>query len=269
MIATLEGLISTWGPIGTGTAASFLAGLAAGLGALPVLALRNVSQRGVDILLGFAAGVMLAATVFSLVAPALEIAGGEGSRVWTAASIVGFGLLGGGAAVWAVHRLLPHTHFIKGREGPDARSWSRIWLFIAAITLHNFPEGLAVGVAFGGEDLGNALAVLAGIFLQNLPEGFVVALALLPLGYGRGAAIGVATLTGLVETLGGLVGISAVTFAVELLPWGLAVAAGAMLFVISHEVIPETHRNGFETPATFGLLAGFIVMMTLDTALAA
>jgi ZIP family zinc transporter len=268
MNATLETLLAAWGPIGIGTAASLISGLAAGLGALPVLVVRAASQRGLDVLLGFAAGVMLAATAFSLVAPALEIAGLDGERVWFGAAVVSLGLIVGGLSVWSVHRLLPHLHFIKGREGPDARSWSRIWLFVAAITLHNFPEGLAVGVAFGGEDLGNALAVLSGIFLQNLPEGFAVALALLPLGYGPGRAIGVATLTGLVETVGGILGVSAVTWAAELLPWGLAVAGGAMLFVISHEVIPETHRNGFETPATFGLLIGFVIMMSLDTALA-
>jgi ZIP family zinc transporter len=268
MMTELESLVEAWGPIGTGTAASFVASLATGIGALAVVWVRAASQRGLDVMLGFAAGVMLAATAFSLITPALEVAGADSAPFWYAPSVVGLGLMLGGVGVWGLHRLLPHTHFIKGNEGPAGRAWSRTWLFVAAITLHNFPEGLAVGVSFGGGDLGNGLAVMTGIFLQNLPEGFVVALVLLPLGYRLWPAIGIAALTGLVETLGGLVGISAVTLAAQLLPWGLAIAGGAMLFVISHEVIPETHRNGFETPATFGLLVGFVIMMGLDTALA-
>jgi zinc transporter, ZIP family len=138
---------------------------------------------------------------------------------------------------------------------------------VIAITLHNFPEGLAVGVGYGTGDLGRASALALGIGLQNLPEGLAVAMALAGEGYTRVAAFAVALATGLVEPLGGLIGVSAVTLAQPLLPWGLAFAAGAMIFVISSEIIPETHRKGFKIEGTFGLMTGFVVMMVLDVTL--
>lgn len=153
------------------------------------------------------------------------------------------------------------------RQGPDPGRLRRIWLFIIAITLHNFPEGVAVGVAFGGGDAAKGAALATGIGLQNMPEGLAVAVALLTLNYGRGEAVMVALVTGLVEPIGGLVGASAVVTGRSLLPWGLALAAGAMLFVISEEIIPETHRHGVETHATGALMAGLVLMMCLDVAL--
>jgi ZIP family zinc transporter len=170
-------------------------------------------------------------------------------------------------ALWLINEHVPHEHFILGREGAMSTSLRRIWLFVIAIALHNFPEGLAVGVGFGAGDLGAANALAIGIGLQNLPEGLAVALALSGEDYPRGAALGAALATGLVEPVGGLLGVTAVTIAAPLLPWGLAFAAGAMIFVISSEIIPETHRKGSKMAGTFGLMIGFVVMMVLDTTL--
>jgi ZIP family zinc transporter len=246
---------------------SLVAGLATGVGALPVLAIRRISDQAQDVMLGFAAGVMLAASFFSLILPALEIVEGQGSTKLVAVSVVIAGILLGAASLWALNRHIPHEHFFLGREGPDTKHIKRIWLFVLAITLHNFPEGLAVGVSFGGDDFGRGVAVATGIGLQNMPEGLAVAVALLGLHYTRWQAFLVALLTGLAEPIGGLIGVVAVTWAGSLLPWGLAYAAGAMIFVISDEIIPETHRRGFENHGTVGLMIGLVVMMFLDVML--
>ncbi len=250
-----------------GILASLMAGLAAGLGALPVYVVRGISRRSQDVMLGAAAGLMLGATAFSLVLPGLAAAATMVPALLSPV-LIGVGMFAGAALLAAIHHLLPHEHFVKGREAAAGTRIRRAWLFVIAITIHNFPEGLAVGVSFGGGDVGNGLAVTAAIFLQNLPEGFVVALALLGLGWAPTPAVLLALGTGAVETVGGFVGAGLVSLSAALLPWGMALAAGAMLFVISHEVIPETHRNGHETPATFGLMGGFVMMMFLDTALA-
>ncbi|MDP8255423.1 MAG: ZIP family metal transporter [Candidatus Alcyoniella australis] len=246
-----------------GAMASLLAGLATGVGALPVLFTRGISQRTQDVMLGFGAGVMLAATSFSLIIPAIE-AGGAGV---SGAMIVACGMGLGAVFLWLADRFLPHEHFIKGPEGADRSNLRRVWLFIIAITLHNFPEGLAVGVGFGGGDVQNGTSLAIGIGLQNMPEGLVVALALLTERYTKAQALGIALLTGLVEPVGGLFGAGLVSVAQPILPWGLAFAAGAMLFVVSDEIIPESHRKGFEKEATFGVMIGFIVMMVLDVTL--
>jgi len=240
-----------------GFLASLAAGLATGVGALPVLFVKHPSKRYLDLMLGFAAGVMLAATAFSLLIPAIKDGG-----AWVAVG----GLLLGALALHLIDRFVPHEHFIRGHEGPSSRL-RKIWLFVLAITIHNFPEGLAVGVGFGGGALGPAIALAAGIGLQNMPEGLAVALPLVGEGYARRRALLYATLTGLVEPMGGLLGVSLVMLARPLLPWGLAFAAGAMLFVISDEIIPESHRNGHERLATFGVMIGFAVMMLLDVLL--
>jgi len=240
-----------------GFLASLAAGLATGAGALPVLFTRQVSERTFDVMLGFAAGVMLAATAFGLLIPAIELGG-----IW----IVVLGTIMGGLFLHLTDRFTPHLHFISGPEGPSS-NLRRIWLLILAITIHNFPEGLAVGVSFGAGDIGAGAALATGIGLQNIPEGLAVALPLVREKYSRGKALWYATLTGLVEPIGGLLGVSIVTLARPLLPLGLAFAAGAMLFVVCDELIPESHRKGHERAATFGLIAGFIIMMVLDTIL--
>ena len=237
-----------------GSVASLVAGLATGFGALPVLFTKRVSDKLLDVMLGFAAGVMLAATSFSLLVPSIDLGG-----PWVAV----LGLLLGAVVLHLIDRFIPHFSPAFGVEGPPSRL-SRIWLFVLAITIHNFPEGLAVGVSFGSGDVAAGLVIATAIGLQNMPEGLAVALPLLREGYTRRKALGYGTLTGLVEPLGGLLGAAIVVISKPLLPWGLAFAAGAMLFVIADEMIPESHRKGYEREATFGLIAGFVIMMLLD-----
>jgi len=238
-----------------GIAASSIAGLATGAGALPVLFTEKVSVRLLDIMLGFSAGIMLAATFFSLIIPAIDL-----SNVWIAV----LGIIIGAITLHLVDRFIPHFHPMLGAEGPSSRL-SKVWLFALAITIHNFPEGLAVGVSFGSGDVAAGLVVAMAIGLQNMPEGLAVALPLLREGYSRRRSLWYGTLTGLVEPVGGLLGVALVSVFHPILPWALAFAAGAMLFVVSDEIIPESHRKGFEREATFGLIAGFVIMMLLDT----
>ncbi|MBS7616971.1 ZIP family metal transporter [Candidatus Bathyarchaeota archaeon] len=237
-----------------GSAASLIAGLATGIGALPVLFTRNVSDRLLDVMLGFSAGVMLAATFFSLLIPAIDSGG-----IWVAV----LGIILGAVALHLADRFIPHFHPTLGTEGPSSRL-SRVWLFTLAITIHNFPEGLAVGVSFGTGDVAAGFVIAMAIGLQNMPEGLAVALPMLREGYSKRKSLGYSTLTGLVEPIGGVLGVALVSVFHSILPWALAFAAGAMLFVVSDEIIPESHRKGFERQATFGLVAGFIVMMLLE-----
>uniref|UniRef100_A0A7V4WL40 ZIP family metal transporter n=1 Tax=Candidatus Caldatribacterium saccharofermentans TaxID=1454753 RepID=A0A7V4WL40_9BACT len=240
-----------------GIIASTLAGLATGLGAIPVLfpSLHALSHRLKDELLGFAAGVMLAATAFSLLVPAIEQGG-----TWVTIA----GVLSGAALLDLLDRIVPHEHFEKGKEGP-ASKLRKIWLFVLAITLHNFPEGLAVGVSFGSKNIADGITVAVAIGLQNIPEGLAVAVSLLGAGYSREKSFLYALLTGLVEPLGGILGVGLVSIMHAFLPFGLAFAAGAMLFVIGDEIIPETHHGPSARYSTYALLVGFVVMMGLDT----
>lgn len=238
-----------------GSVASLAAGLATGAGALPVLFARKVSDRSLDVMLGFSAGVMLAATSFSLIMPAIDLSG-----PW----IVVFGIILGAFVLHLIDRFVPHFHPALGAEGPPSKL-SKVWLFVVAITIHNFPEGLAVGVSFGIGDIASGFVIATAIGLQNMPEGLAVALPLLREGYSRRKSLWYATLTGLVEPLGGLLGVALVSIFHPILPWGLSFAAGAMLFIVSDEIIPESHRKGFEREATFGLIAGFVIMMLLDS----
>ncbi len=244
-----------------------MAALATALGTLPVLLSQRLSQRVQDTLLGFGAGVMLAACAFSLIVPAIAAAEARGAGPWGAGGVVAAGIVLGAMALLAVDRGVPHEHFFKGHEGPQARALKRAWLFVLAITLHNLPEGLSIGVAFAGTDVIGANALAAGISIQDVPEGLVVALALRGVGYGRGLSVGIGAASGLVEPVGAVIGAALIGLSAALLPWGLAAAAGAMLFVISHEIIPESHRQGHEAFATCGLVLGFVLMMLLDTAL--
>lgn len=256
-----------WSPLLLGALASLAAGLATGLGGVPVLFGRRLAAAKEDALLGFAAGVMLAAAFFSLINPALAAAGGRGYGPMGAALVVVAAILSGAICLWLLNRVLPHEHFVTGRAGMGGEAVRRIWLFVLAITLHNFPEGLAVGVGFGGGDVAAGTALALAIGLQNIPEGMAVAVALAGLGYTPREAAWVALLTGLVEPVGGLIGAGAVTISAAVLPWGMGFAAGAMLWVISNEIIPETHRKGHEDIATLGLMAGLAVMMLLDVSL--
>lgn len=259
-------MLQNLSPVYLGLLGSLVAGLAAGFGALPILFLGKITNRLQGILLGFGAGVMLAATSFSLVVPGLDAASRANGTLY-AAIAVSTGIALGGWFLWFSHNHFPHEHFIKGPEGASLNRIKRIWLFIIAIAIHNFPEGLAVGVGFGGDNIANGLALTAGIGLQNLPEGFVVALALVSEGYSRRYALTIAFLTGLVEPIGGLIGAAVVSVAQPVLPWGMAFAAGAMLFVISDEIIPESHSRGYEKEGTIGVMVGFILMMFLDVTL--
>lgn len=253
--------------IAHGAAASLLAGLATAVGAAPILAGGAITRRAQDAMLGFGAGVMLAASIFSLIVPGVASAEALWGSRSLAAGIAAFGIGAGALFLWAADRYVPHEHFIKGPEGADTRRFKQVWLFVFAITLHNFPEGLAVGVGFGSGSA-EAAGLAAGIGIQNMPEGLAVALALATLGYSRIAAFALAAATGLAEPVAGLFGASVVALAQPILPFALTFAAGAMLFVISHEIIPESHRHGHEQPATLGVIGGFVVMMLLDTALA-
>lgn len=245
-----------------------MAALATALGTLPVLLSQQMSQRTYDTMLGFGAGVMLAASSFSLIIPAIAAAKAQGGSAWGAGGIVGMGIALGALLLMVIDRVVPHEHFVKGVEGLQAKAIKRVWLFVLAIAVHNLPEGLAIGVAYAGSDAVGALALATGISIQDVPEGMVVALALRGVGYGRWTAAGLGVLTGLLEPIAAVAGAGLIGLSASLLPWGLAAAAGAMLYVISHEIIPESHRAGHERWATCGLMLGFIVMMLLDTSLA-
>ena len=210
---------------------------------------------------------MLAASSFSLIVPGTEAAMEQGYPVALAALIMMVGVLMGGAVLWWANENFPHEHFFKGKEGPETTKIKRIWLFIIAITIHNFPEGLAVGVGYAGGDPASATALATGIGVQNVPEGLVVAIALQNLGHSPLIALGMATLTGLVEPAGGLLGAGIVSIAQPLLPWGMAFAAGAMLFVIVDEIIPDVDQKTLGNSGTAGLMVGFVIMMFLDIAL--
>lgn len=258
----------TASPFLSGTLASVLAGAGAtALGALPILAVRQLSERVTNLLLSFSAGIMLAATMFSLLLPGYEVALAQSGVAAAAAGGVLLSLAAGGYMLWLINRYVPHEHFCKGCEGDDTQRMGRIWLFVIAIVIHNFPEGLAVGVGAASGNVATGLGVTVGIGLQNFPEGLAVAAGLMAVGYSRGTSLLAAVLSGVVEPVGGVLGAAAVAFSSLLLPWALSFAAGAMLFVISSEVIPETHRPGYERGATTALFTGFCAMFFLAATL--
>ncbi|MDP2169757.1 MAG: ZIP family metal transporter [Rhodocyclaceae bacterium] len=237
------------------------------LGALPALVLRGIPQKLEDSLLGMAAGMMLAASAFSLLLPGLA-AGAEilDSKPLGAAVVV-LGMALGVLLMLGLDAFTPHEHDKSGPCGPGHESCGRVWLFVFAIALHNLPEGMAIGVSFSQGDLTVGLPLTTAIALQDIPEGLAVALALRTAGLAPSLAVLVAAASGLLEPLGALLGVGLSSGLAVAYPIGLGLAAGAMIFVVSHEVIPETHRNGHQTPATLGLLAGFALMMVLDTTL--
>lgn len=243
------------------------------LGASSVFLARSYDQKVLDVMLGFAGGVMIAASYWSLLAPAIEYAANQPVPDWLPAVI---GFLLGAISLRGIDMVLPHLH--PGAPETEAEglttTWRRSILLVLAITLHNIPEGLAVGVAFGASaldlgtaTLGSALALALGIGLQNFPEGIAVAMPLRREGFSQFKSFWYGQFSGMVEPLAGFVGAAAVLLARPLLPYALSFAAGAMVFVVIEEVIPESQREGNGDLATMGFIIGFAVMMTLDVAL--
>lgn len=245
--------------------AGSLCALGTAVGTLPVLCLGRLSARASNALLGFGAGVMLAATVFSLLMPGLEAAGQLGFSRWSAGFLVSIGLLLGASALFGLGRLLPEQA-LPVDAGAGVRLAPRVVLFVIAIVVHNIPEGMAVGVA-AGAGLAGADRMALGIALQDLPEGLIISLVLAGAGMSRGRALLIGAASGLVEPLFALLCAWLVQVSTVLLPWGLALAAGAMLFAVTHEIIPECHRRGHPVAGSLGLAFGFCLMMVLDTAL--
>src|SRR5690606_19758672 len=241
--------------------------LATALGALPALILRGLPQRLEDSLLGLAAGMMLAASAFSLLLPGLDAAALLTDSKAMGAGIVVVGMALGVLLMLGLDEFTPHEHDKTGPCGPGHARCNRIWLFVFAIALHNLPEGMAIGVSFSQGDFAVGLPLTTAIALQDIPEGLAVALALRGAGFKPGFAVFIAAASGVLEPVGALLGVGLSSGLPLAYPIGLGLAAGAMLFVVSHEVIPETHRNGHQTPATLGLMAGFALMMVLDTSL--
>jgi ZIP family zinc transporter len=259
VLQALVATLFTWGMTAMGAGMVFLG--------------RQLSGKMLDGMLGFAAGVMIAASFWSLLAPAIEMAEAMGKPPWLPA-VAGF--ISGGAFLWAVDRLLPHLHLgfpVNEAEGIKT-SWQRTTLLVLAITLHNIPEGLAVGVAFGAvasgfpsATLAGAIALALGIGMQNFPEGTAVSMPLRREGFTRRKSFCYGQLSGMVEPVAGVLGAAFVLMARPLLPYALAFAAGAMIFVVVEEVVPESQRRGNTDFATVGAMLGFAVMMFLDVSL--
>lgn len=254
-------------PMGQALAGSAVAALATAVGALPALFVRRISERWEAVMLGFGAGVMVAAACFSLILPGIDAGTGILGSKLAGVLTVAAGLLLGALCLLFADKLVPHEHPAAGRHGPEWMQLRRVWLMVFAIALHNFPEGMAIGVGFAGGDLSVGIPLAAAIAIQDVPEGLVVAVALRTVGYSPWRATVAAALTGLAEPIGAVVGVALSSSFAPLYPLGLGFAAGAMIWVVSHEIIPETHRKGHEQAATLGLIGGFIVMMLLDTAL--
>jgi ZIP family zinc transporter len=247
----------------------FMTALGAGL----VFFFKTIKRKMLDAMLGFAAGVMIAASYWSLLAPAIEMSEGSNLPAWVPATS---GFLLGGAFLWGVDKVLPHLHpgFPKEEAEGIRTSWQRSVLLVLAITIHNIPEGLAVGVAFGAlaadlpsASLGGAMALALGIGIQNFPEGTAVSVPLRREGFTRFRSFWYGQLSGLVEPVAGVLGAAAVIFMRPLLPYALAFAAGAMIYVVVEELIPESQLEKHTDVATIGAMLGFAVMMTLDVAL--
>ena len=247
----------------------FLTALGAGM----VFFFKRIERKVLDAMLGFAAGVMIAASYWSLLAPAIEMAEASGGPAWVPATV---GFLLGGAFLWIVDKLLPHVHpgFPRSEAEGISTSWRRSVLLVLAITIHNIPEGLAVGVAFGAlaadlpsASLGAAMALAVGIGIQNFPEGTAVSVPLRREGMSRLKSFWYGQLSGVVEPVAGVLGAVAVIYMRPVLPYALAFAAGAMIYVVIEELIPESQAEKHSDVATTGAMMGFAVMMTLDVAL--
>ena len=233
------------------------------IGSLIGFIFKKISHRFSDIILSFAAGVMLAAAVLGLILPSLEYGGKWGLLITVA------GIFVGAVSLNLIDRLVPHLHKMVGADIEEHRSTNldKVLLFVTAIAIHNLPEGIAAGVGFGSGDTTQALLIAGGIALQNIPEGMVIIGPMLAAGVSPRRTFLAAMATGLLEVLGTLIGYFAVSIASVILPFALAFAGGTMLYVISDEMIPETHAHGSERGATYALLVGFCVMLASDVLL--
>ena len=265
-------ILSNFNPIMQALLATIFTWFLTALGAATVFFTRSVSKKLLDWMLGFAGGVMIAASYWSLLAPAIEMSEGFGVPKWFPAAT---GFLAGGIVLRLIDRILPHLHIGYPMEKVEGikTSWERSILLILAITLHNFPEGLAVGVAFGavasgfpGATLTGAIALAIGIGIQNFPEGLAVSMPLRKEGMSRLKSFWYGQLSGIVEPIAGVLGAFFVLIAKASLPYMLAFAAGAMIFVVVEEVIPESQYGGNTDLATMGAMLGFATMMILDVA---
>lgn len=229
-------------------------------GSLIGFVFRNISHKFSDIVLSFAAGVMLSAAVLGLILPSLNYGGRYGILV----SIIG--IFTGALCLNLIDKLVPHLHRLVGTDTETHRSTNldKVLLFVTAIAIHNLPEGIAAGVSFGSEDTTQAMMIAGGIALQNIPEGMVIIAPMLAAGVSPAKTFVCAMVTGLIEVVGTFLGYWAVSIASAILPFALAFAGGTMLYVVSDEMIPETHSHGSETGATYALLAGFCVMLVSD-----
>ncbi len=258
-------------PITQALIATIFTWLVTAAGASIVFLKKNMSRMVLDGMLGFAGGVMIAASYWSLLAPAIEMSKGKLLPVWFPPAV---GFLLGALFLFLLDKILPHLHinFQESEKEGLPTQWKRTTLLVLAITLHNIPEGLAVGVAFGAAatgsaNIGAAVALAIGIGLQNFPEGIAVAIPLRRLGLSRIKSFWYGQLSGMVEPLAGIAGAAAVFYIEPLLPYALSFAAGAMIYVVVEEVIPETQRDKYTDIATLGLIIGFIIMMILDVGL--
>ncbi|MBE6806257.1 MAG: ZIP family metal transporter [Ruminococcaceae bacterium] len=233
------------------------------IGALIGFLFRGLSHKFSDIILSFAAGVMLAAAVFGLILPSTQMGGKYGLIVTVA------GIFAGALCLNLIDKLVPHLHRIVGNdiESHSNTKLSKILLFVIAIAIHNLPEGIAAGVGFGSENISHALTIAGGIALQNIPEGMVIIAPMLSAGVNPKKTFLIAAATGVIEVLGTLLGYFAVSLSTAILPFALSFAGGTMLYIISDEMIPETHAHGGERGATYALLVGFCVMLITDVLL--
>lgn len=232
------------------------------IGSLLGFAFKKISHRFSDIVLSFAAGVMLAAAIIGLILPSLDYGGTYGLLITVA------GIFCGAVCLNLIDKLVPHLHRLSGIDQEahpgQTEKLNKVLLFVMAIAIHNLPEGLAAGVGFGTGNTNDALIIAAGIALQNIPEGMVIIGPMLAAGMGKSRTFLIALLTGLVEVLGTLLGYFAVQISSAVLPFALAFAGGTMLYVISDEMIPETHAHGSQRGATYALLTGFAFMLAMS-----
>ena len=233
------------------------------VGALIGFIFKNLSHKFSDIVLSFAAGVMLCASVVGLILPSIEYGGKYGLIITVA------GVFVGAICLNLIDRLVPHLHKIAGKdlEEHNKTNLNKVLLFVLAIAIHNLPEGIAAGVGFGTGNNAEALVIAGGIALQNIPEGMVIIGPMLSAGVSKRKTLLIASLTGVVEVVGTLIGYFAVSISTAVLPFALAFAGGTMLYVISDEMIPETHAHGHQRGATYALLVGFCVMLITDVLL--